>query len=62
MPLPVIVAHGALGYWDEVIFVSVAIVFIVMMANSWMRSRDEPADEAPTRSSLPASDSHFELD
>ncbi len=62
MPFPIIVAHGALGYWDEVIFVSVAIVFVVMMANSWLRSRDEPADETPARPPQTTSDSHFELE
>lgn len=48
MPTIVILAHGALGAFDEVIFVSVAVVFIGMMAFSWFRSQqmtDELLDE-----------------
>lgn len=64
MPFPVIIAHGALGYWDEVIFISVVIVFLVMMANSWIRSRDELPEDAPSAPPPPprASDTHFELE
>jgi hypothetical protein len=64
MPFPVIIAHGALGYWDEVIFVSVVIVFLVMMANSWIRSRDElPEETPPAPQQAPrASETHFELE
>jgi hypothetical protein len=63
MPFPVIIAHGALGYWDEVIFISVVIVFLVMMANSWLRSRDELPEDTPAAPPPPrASDTHFELE
>lgn len=34
-------AHGALGYWDEVIFVSVAVGFLLMMGRAWLRGRSE---------------------
>lgn len=37
-------AHGALGIWDEVIFASVAAVFMVMMGLSWVRSRSLEPD------------------
>jgi len=45
MPI-VILAHGALGVFDEIIFVSIAIVFIGMMAVSWFKSQQLPDDEA----------------
>lgn len=51
MPFPILVAHGALGPWDETIFISVVIIFVTMMGISWFRSRgmdDEPL-ETPTR-------------
>lgn len=46
MPI-IILAHGALGAFDEIVFVSVAIIFVVMMAISWFRSQrlsDESSD------------------
>lgn len=48
MPFPVILAHGALGNWDELIFLSVAAIFIVMMGISWVRSRNTEPDFAKT--------------
>lgn len=38
----VILAHGALGPFDEIIFISIAVVFVVMMAVSWFRSQQLP--------------------
>lgn len=67
-----ILAHGALGNWDELIFISVAAIFMVMMGISWIRSRnmdisfedDAPAKE--TNQPAPADDirppDRFELD
>jgi hypothetical protein len=44
---PIMLAHGALGAFDEIIFVSVALVFIGMMALSWIRARNaEPLTDA----------------
>ena len=53
-----ILAHGALGPFDEIIFVGIALIFVVMMGISWMRSQalpeeDENEDQA---------DGHFELE
>ena len=31
--------HGALGYWDELIFVGVAVVFTVVVGLVWWSSR-----------------------
>lgn len=71
MNWPVLLAHGALGYWDELIFVSIAAIFIVMMGVSWVRSRG--IEDTPEMGTLPpdpkapsaktrAKDEHFELD
>ncbi|MBC7811367.1 MAG: hypothetical protein H7175_09475, partial [Burkholderiales bacterium] len=67
-------AHGALGAFDEVIFLSVGFLFIVVMGISWVHSRNNPpvddADSAEptadTDAASPATDSaapdHFRLD
>jgi hypothetical protein len=63
MNLPMIVAHGALGPWDETIFISVVIIFVVMMGISWFRSRgmdDEPLDAPSTQT--PDNDDTFRLE
>ena len=69
MVFPVILAHGALGNWDELIFIGVVVTFIIMMGVSWVRSRniapefdEPPAEQTPESESEPASsDEHFEL-
>lgn len=38
MGIPVVLAHGALGIFDELIFVGVAVIFIIMMIVVWIRS------------------------
>ncbi len=55
MPIPFLLAHGALGGVDEVIFVSVAAIFIVMMGISWVRSRnlDLDLEDTPEQSDEP---------
>ncbi|MBL8118844.1 MAG: hypothetical protein J0L63_11470 [Anaerolineae bacterium] len=45
MQYQVILAHGALGIWDEVIFLSIGAIFLVMMGISWVRSRNSVLDE-----------------
>lgn len=71
--LVVYLAHGALGWWDEFIFAGVAIIFLVMMGVSWVRSRsrtpdfdvarsqDSPADPARSATDDEQSD-RFRLD
>lgn len=44
MNLPVILAHGALGWWDEIIFFSISVIFLVMMGRSWLKSRSMEPD------------------
>ena len=52
MHLPIILAHGALGGWDELVFLGVAAIFLVMMGISWVRSRNStlPPDQPETQS------------
>lgn len=70
MPI-VILAHGALGGLDEVIFVSIALVFVAMMGLSWYRSQqlaDDPDQAEDQKTETVATDKaptddleHFEL-
>jgi hypothetical protein len=72
MDLIAFTAHGALGAFDEVIFLGVAGLFLAMMGVSWFRSRDlapelDEADEASASSDgqtsqPPASEDRFKLD
>lgn len=45
MNLPTLLAHGALGNWDEIVFLSIAVVFLTVMGISWIRSRAASPDE-----------------
>ncbi len=40
MQLPVILAHGALGPYDELIMLGAVVVFLIMMGISWVKSRN----------------------
>lgn len=58
-------AHGTLGALDEVMFFAVVVIFVGMMALSWMRSQSN-ADETeidPTGATLPPppDENRFEL-
>ncbi len=66
-----ILAHGALGPYDELIFGGVAVIFIVMMGISWVKSRnmtprlDADADPPAAADSAPVppdSPDRFRLD
>lgn len=60
MVIPVILAHGSLGPWDELIFLGIAVIFLVMMGISWIKSRtNSPTIEAPADQNAP---DHFRLD
>jgi H+/gluconate symporter-like permease len=56
MPVyPPILAHGALGVFDEVLLIGVVIAFVVIMAVSYLRSRGSfEAESAPLSPSEPA--------
>lgn len=67
MKIPVILAHGALGPYDDLIMIGVSVVFIVMMGFRWIKSRSNEADfdEAEETADAPANTSdkdHFPLD
>lgn len=65
MSLPVILAHGALGNWDEVIFLSLAAIFLTMMGVSWFRSRAAALEDdatAPADSAEQPSPDRFRLE
>lgn len=49
-----ILAHGALGGFDELIFAGVGVVFVVMMVMSWIRSRNAPLDYEDDELTSPA--------
>lgn len=45
-----ILAHGALGAFDELLLVAVAAAFVIIMVVSWLRTRnqsDEPNETIP---------------
>ena len=58
-------AHGVLGALDEVIFFAVVVIFVGMMAISWMRSQSSPTEEEaeipPPDSAPTPEENRFEL-
>ncbi|MDX2075827.1 MAG: hypothetical protein SFZ02_05315 [bacterium] len=59
-----VLAHGALGIFDELIFIGVGVLFLIAMIIVWVRSRAIPPtiDETPTPDVPLADDTHFRLD
>ncbi|MBA3869452.1 MAG: hypothetical protein H0X30_09880 [Anaerolineae bacterium] len=62
-----VLAHGALGDFDELIFLSIAAIFLIMMGIAWVRSLvstppalEEPTDSTPTPTT--DTDERFPLD
>jgi hypothetical protein len=50
---PILLAHGALGIYDEVIFIGIVAFFVGMMGISWVVSRNtnpdlDDSDSEPT--------------
>lgn len=62
MALPVLLAHGALGPFDEIILVGVAVVFLILMAISWIKSRSIAPDEEDISLETPVSPAHDQPD
>ena len=61
--MPVILAHGALGPFDEIIFIGIAVIFLGMMGLSWLRSQELEDDQLDAGEPATAADAdHFELD
>lgn len=61
-----VLAHGNLGYWDEVVFISLAAIFAGIMFFSWFRSRqldEELNEQSPAPAQAPQREGErFELD
>ena len=60
-----ILAHGSLGEWDELVFLTIAAIFLIMMGIAWVRSRvstPEALDEPSESPSPPNTDERFPLD
>jgi len=56
MSLPLLLAHGALGDFDEVIYLSAAFIFLCLMGIQWVVSRNtharfESDDQSPETAS-----------
>ena len=61
--MPVILAHGALGPFDEIIFLGIAVVFLGMMGVSWVRSQQLPDEEIDAADESGAQDvDRFEME
>jgi hypothetical protein len=43
--IPVVLAHGALGPFDELLFILVGVIFVGLMVIAWIRSRNSVPDE-----------------
>lgn len=57
----IVLAHGALGNFDELIFLGIGVVFVGLMVWSWLKSRNAARDDAadapvPADDSAPRSD------
>jgi hypothetical protein len=65
--MPIFIAHGALGAYDELIYLGIAIVFTGFMVVSWIRGRNqlpEEETENPVEPAAPDSEpspDHFKL-
>lgn len=51
--VPIILAHGALGAWDELIFLGIAVIFTGMVIYTWFKSRSLEPELIDTESSQP---------
>lgn len=47
-------AHGALGNYDELVYLAIAVIFVSMMGISWFRSRMTEYDDDQRRDVTPA--------
>jgi hypothetical protein len=63
MYLPLILAHGALGAFDELIYLGIAVIFVGFMVVSWLRARNqESEDDEQTPPTSKKSTDRFKLD
>lgn len=62
---PILLAHGALGIYDEVIFLGIVVLFVAMMGISWVVSRNTKPNldsEPTTEPEQSESQDRFKLD
>ncbi|MGV2436663.1 MAG UNVERIFIED_CONTAM: hypothetical protein LVT10_18695 [Anaerolineae bacterium] len=45
MDISPILAHGSLGGYDELIYLGIAVIFLVMVASSWVQARADQEEE-----------------
>ena len=63
MQLPIILAHGLLGAFDELIYLAIAVIFVGFMVVSWLRARNQTMeDDEATNQVADSSNDHFKLD
>jgi len=61
----IFLAHGTLGWWDELVFLGIIVIFLAMMGISWFRSRGmdyEEQDLMPQSPSGEDGEERFQLD
>lgn len=68
-----VLAHGALGYWDEAILFAIVAIFLGFTVMSWIKNREAPTDleqssldsqstTSTTQLNKNPDKNHFELD
>lgn len=70
MHIPIILAHGALGPYDELILLAAGAIFLVFMGISWVKSRNTRPDfekprveeSNPVQTEKADAPDHFHLD
>ncbi|GAB5494560.1 MAG: hypothetical protein Phog2KO_47750 [Phototrophicaceae bacterium] len=54
--MTIILAHGALGWYDELVFLGIIVIFFGMMFVSWFRSRGMDYEETDLMPEAPQSE------
>jgi len=59
---PIYLAHGALGPYDELIYLGIGVIFVVMMGVSWFQTRmtEYDDDQRPAKSKIAVEPTHEE--
>jgi hypothetical protein len=53
-----ILAHGALGWFDDLIFLGIVILFLAMMFIAWFRSRGDDFESSDLMPEQPVVDAN----
>lgn len=51
--MPTLLAHGALGAFDEILLLAVGAGFVAMMVYSWIKSRNMEFDDPDSPTDAP---------